>query len=133
MRWLAGVRVRRCSPSVNTAILSVVHLHLSHVGCRFEDLFQDLLQTESLKFLLFVKEKLPFGRDPQKDEWISVQATLAMETLDPESVSQVPPSMDIVRWKGLHFASSVSVALVPPFTKPPFADALSQGPATVPP
>jgi len=35
-------------------------------------LFQerDRLQEERVDFLLFVKEKLPFGTDPQKDEWI---------------------------------------------------------------
>ena len=71
------------------------------------------LQTESIEFLLFVKEKLPFGADPQKDEWISAQATRSMETLDPQlSHGFIPGMVGITCWRGLQFASSVCVLLV---------------------
>ena len=77
-------------------------------------LFQerDWLQKESIDFLLFVRERLPFGTDPQKDEWISAQATRAMETVClVESYRLDPNVLEIVNWRGLEFASSVYVIL----------------------
>ena len=97
----------------NPLQMSLVHTILMF-WCRFETLFQQRrkLQKTSIDFLLFVKEKLPFGVDPQKDEWISAQATRAMETFDPTEDSQLHPGVtDIVRWKGLQFASDVYVIL----------------------
>jgi len=97
----------------------------------FQD--RDKLQTESIEFLLFVKEKLPFGVDPQKDEWISAQATRSMETLDPQvSHGFIPGVVGIACWRGLQFASSVCVALVPSFRSSPFVDAPAQDSAPFP-
>jgi len=97
-------------------------------------LFQERrrLQTESIKFLLFVKEKLPFGVDPQKDEWMSAQATRAMETFAPEGYKLTPGVIDIVRWRGLEFASSVYVIPVSSFRRSSFVDAQEQDPAALP-
>jgi len=97
-------------------------------------LFQERggLQTESIKFLLFVKEKLPFGTDPQEDGWISAQATRAMETFAPEGYELTPGVIDIVRWRGLEFASSVYVIPVPSFRSPSLVDAPEQDPAALP-
>lgn len=100
--------------------------HGSHV-CRFEKLFQERrngLQVKSIKFLLFIKEKLALDTDPEKDEWISTQATRAMETFAPEKNREFYPGVvDIVRWKGLHFASSVYVMLFPSFRGSSFTEA----------
>lgn len=75
------------------------------------------VQKKSIGFLLFVKEKLPFGADPRKDEWISTQATRAMETFEPMWNDELDPIViDIVRWRGLEFACSVYV--MRPFTVP---------------
>jgi len=130
--WLANVRVRGCAPSVSTVLLGVTRIHLPHTRCRFEELFQKGcgLQEESIKFLLFVKDKLPFGTDPQKDEWISTQAARAMETFTPENRRLIPGVMGIIHWKGLDFASSVYVTPVPSFRNSCFADAPCQCSAT---
>lgn len=68
-----------------------------------------------MQFLLFVKEKLPFGKDPEKDEWISAQAIRVMESFSAGGAAisgTIKTSvMGIVRWKGLYFASSVCVIL----------------------
>jgi len=84
---------------------------------------------QSIEFLLFVKEKLPFGTDPQKDEWISAQATRAMETFAPGSYGLVPGVIDIVCWRGLEFTSTV---YVPSFRSSSFVDAPEQDPAAFP-
>lgn len=90
------------------------------------------MEEESIKFLLFVKERLPFGTDPQKDEWVSTQAVRAMETFTPKDHQLISVAMDTIRWKGLGFASSVYVTLVPSsFCNSHFADAPCQGFATV--
>lgn len=70
-----------------------------------------------MRFLLFVKEKLPFGADPQKDEWICSQAYSMLETFTPDGDGNMIKTcvLDIVRWRGLRFASSVFVA---PFLSP---------------
>jgi hypothetical protein len=62
-----------------------------------------------MQFLLFVKGELPFGTDPQKDEWICTQATRVMEKFTPDSGGDIIKTCvtDIVRWRGLYFASSV--------------------------
>jgi hypothetical protein len=98
-------------------------------------LFQERgrLQTRSVKFLLFVKEKLPFGTDSREDEWISTQATRAMETFDPVKDRKLYPGViDIVRWRGLGFASSVYVTFVPSFHSPSFVDGSGQSSAAIP-
>ena len=125
MRWLERVQVRRCAPNVSTALFGVIHLRGPHVRCRFEKLFQERgkLQKASIGFLLFIREKLPFGADPQKDEWISAQVTLAMETFAPEKDYELHPGViEIVRWKGLEFTSSVYVILVSSFRTSSFVD-----------
>lgn len=137
MRWLGGVQVRGCLPNVSTVLLDIAHLHGFDARCRFEVLFQERgrLRVESIKFLLFVKEKLPFGADPQKDEWISAQANHVMETLaqlwdNPSKL--VPGVIDIVRWGGLQFASPVYAILVQFFCSSSFVDAPEQDPAAFP-
>jgi len=97
-------------------------------------LFQERggLQTESIKFLLFIKEELPFGTDPQEDEWISAQATRAMETFAPEGSKLTPGVIDVVRWRGLEFASSVYVIPIPPLRSSSFVDTPEQDPAALP-
>lgn len=62
-----------------------------------------------MRFLLFVKGKLPVGKDPEKDEWISAQATSAMGDFTPHWINDTTQTevMDMIRWKGLRFASSV--------------------------
>ena len=124
-------------PNVSTALPDIAHPHVSDARCRFEVLFQahGWSQSESIKFLLFVKEKLPFGTDPKKDEWISAQATHVMETLAPlweKSDELVPGVINIVRWRGLQFASSVYAILVQFFYSSPFVDAPEQDPAALP-
>lgn len=92
-----------------------VWLHHSHAHCRFEKLLQqrDELLKASMNFLLYLKENLPFGKDPQNDEWISAQATRAMENFPPVWPGDMVKTsvMGIIRWKGLHFASSMYVTL----------------------
>jgi len=114
VRGLGGVQLGRCAPNVSTALNpGIAHLHGSHVHCRFEKLFQapESEQAASIKFLLFVKDKLSFGTDPEKDEWISAQATHAMETLDPEwqGDGSAPELIEMIRWQGLEVASSTYV------------------------
>jgi hypothetical protein len=78
-----------------------------------------------MRFLLFVKEKLPFGEDPEKDKWISAQATRFVEAWVPVREDRLikPDVIEIVRWRGLHFASSVYVTPFPSFRHTVFADA----------
>jgi hypothetical protein len=99
-------------------------------------LFQERgeLQTKSINFLVFVKGKLGFGTNPQQDEWISAQATRAMETFSPvEGGPKLYPAVvDIVRWRGLGFGSSVYVILVPSFRSSPYVDGPGQGSAAIP-
>ena len=132
---MGGTQVRRCVANVSTALPGVAHLRDSHARCRFEMLFQERgeLQTESIGFLLFVKEKLPFGADPQKDEWISAQATHWMETFDPHAGHGfIPGLIGIVRWRGLQFASSMCAIPVPSFRSSPFVYTPEQDPAPLP-
>lgn len=122
---------------MSTAVPGIAHLHGFHVHCRFEALFQEpeSFQTASIEFLLFVKDKLPFGTDPEKDEWISTQATLAMETFDPrrQGGGSAPEVIEVIRWRGLEFASSVYVTyLDPSFRSSSFVDAPEQGRAAFP-
>ena len=69
-----------------------------------------------MRFLLFVKENLPLGVDPWKDEWITTQATRMMETFTPQRDGNIIRTclMDIIRWRGLYFASTVCVTISPP-------------------
>lgn len=69
-----------------------------------------------MAFFLFVKEKLPFGNDSQKDEWISAQATLMMKNFTPDYKGRDAIEsciMDLVRWRGLCFASTMCVRYDP--------------------
>lgn len=66
-----------------------------------------------------MKEKLPFGADPEEDEWISAQATSAVESYDLECDHS--GLIDIVRWKGLEFASMYAIP-VPSFRSSSFVD-----------
>lgn len=123
--------------NVSTALVGVAHLPRSHARRRFGELFQKRggLQKESIKFLLFVKEKLPLGGDARKDEWICTQAARAMETFAPENDHR-PYSdvIDLVRWRGLQFASSVYVIFDSSFRSSAFGEALlilKQGSAAV--
>ena len=89
--------------------------HRSHAHRRLEKLFQQpgRLSPRGVEFLMFVKTGLPFGEDPQKDEWISAQATRVMETFITDCDKVETCVMDMVRWKGLRFASSTYVTLPP--------------------
>ena len=137
MQRLGSVQVRRRTRNVSTALVGIAHLPRPHARGRFEELFQKRgeLQEESLKFLLFVKEKLPLGEDRQKEEWICTQAARAMETFAPENYYK-PYSdvIDLVRWRGLQFAPSVYVIFDSSFRSSAFGEALlilKQGSAAV--
>jgi len=133
VRGLGGVQLRGCAPIVSTALSpGITHLHGSHAHCRFEKLFQasGSEQAASIKFLLFVKDKLSFGTDPEKDEWISAQATFAMETFDPrwQDDGSAPEVIEMIRWRGLEFASSVYVTFLAPSSRSfSFVDTPEQG------
>jgi hypothetical protein len=66
-----------------------------------------------VRFLLFVKEKLPFEKDREKDEWISAQAARVIGTMVPDNIGGMIGTgvMDVVHWQGLHFAASMYVTL----------------------
>lgn len=82
-----------------------------------------------MRFLLFVKDELPLGKDQQKDEWISAQAIHLMETFNPNYFNETPV-VDIIRWKGLDFASSMYVTL-PNLSQSFFSNLLRQCSATI--
>jgi len=132
VRGLGGVRLGGCAPNVSTALSpGIAHLHGSHAHCRFEKLFRapGSEQAASIKFLLFVKDKLSFGTDPETDEWISAQATLAMENFNPrwQGRGSAPEVIEMIRWRGFEFASSVYVThLAPSFRSSSFVDAPEQ-------
>ena len=90
VRGLGGIQIRGCAPNVSIALNpGIAHLHGSHAHYRFEKLFRapGSEQAASIKLLLFVKDKISLGTNPETDEWISAATPAIQPTVAGRRVS----------------------------------------------